>query len=486
TVGERLIDAQYWTSTQYVGTVFGGDTAIFGVHFADGRIKGYPRDTGPGGVSVHYARYVRGDTDYGTNDFVDNGDGTITDNATGLMWSKDDSSDSVNTGPRSGMLWGEALTWVQQKNDDSYLDYDDWRLPNAKEMQSIVDYSRAPDVTGSAAIDPIFNITEITNEAYSVDYPWFWTGTTHARDDGSGPGAVYICFGRAMGYFGPPGMEEWIDVHGAGAQRSDQKDGNFSGYNYVPDGYYFGPSPQGDATRMYNYVRCVRDVTQQETPIEINMIPDESPVIVPAGGSFSFTGILINNTDQTQTPDVGIFVRIPGPSLYGPVQLFHNIPLSPFDTLISTGVIQEVPLGAIPGDYEYVAYAGDYPNNVVDSAFFPFTIMTPKNTNNKYWKLSGWFEGEDTILSTNTMLIGTYPNPFNATTTISFDLTKSADVSLTVYNLIGQEVEILLDGNMEAGKHNVNWDASFYSSGIYFYKLSAGGKVLTKRMILLK
>jgi hypothetical protein len=50
-----------------------------------------------------------------------------------------------------------------------------------------------------------------------------------------------------------------MDVHGAGAQRSDQKDGDFSSLTYVSDGYYYEPSPQGDATRSYNYVRLVRD-----------------------------------------------------------------------------------------------------------------------------------------------------------------------------------------------------------------------------------
>jgi hypothetical protein len=63
----------------------------------------------------------------------------------------------------------------------------------------------------------------------------------------------------------------WIDVHGAGAQRSDQKGGNFAGYVYEPDGYYFAPSPQGDATRIYNYVRLVRDAgtTTPDMPYKV-------------------------------------------------------------------------------------------------------------------------------------------------------------------------------------------------------------------------
>jgi hypothetical protein len=57
-----------------------------------------------------------------------------------------------------------------------------------------------------------------------------------------------------MGY-----MFGWVDAHGAGCQRSDPKDGSLSEYTYVPYGYYFGDAPQGDAIRLHNYVRCVRD-----------------------------------------------------------------------------------------------------------------------------------------------------------------------------------------------------------------------------------
>lgn len=66
---------------------------------------------------------------YGENDLTDNGDGTITDSATDLMWSQEDSG--------SGLNWDEALAWVEEKNAENYLGYSDWRQPNAKELQSI-------------------------------------------------------------------------------------------------------------------------------------------------------------------------------------------------------------------------------------------------------------------------------------------------------------------------------------------------------------
>ena len=254
--GERIIDAQYWSSTEYVSTTMHGDATVFGVNFPDGRIKGYPKQS-PRGEFKAFLRYVRGGQNYGTNDFKDNSDGTITDRATSLMWSKDDSG--------KGMNWQETLAWVQQKNSENYLGYHDWRLPNAKELQSIVDYTHSPATTGSAAINPIFNTSQIKDERGKKNFPFFWTSTTHVDSNDSGAFAVYVCFGEALGYMptsgqGPQGQQrtqgsgsyELLDVHGAGAQRSDPKIGNAADYPY-------GHGPQGDVVRIQNYARCVRN-----------------------------------------------------------------------------------------------------------------------------------------------------------------------------------------------------------------------------------
>ena len=242
--GERIIDSQWATSTLYVSTVMGGASAMFGVNFADGRIKGYPAVGGPGGVDkTYYARFCRGNPDYGVNNFTDNDDGTITDNATKLMWSESDSG--------AGLNWQDALAWVQQKNDENHLGHDDWRLPHAKELQGLVDYTRSPDTTASAAIDPIFNATQITNVAGHPDYPFYWSATTFLRYDGSASSAVYVCFGRGLGSMDGTNV---IDVHGAGCQRSDPKDGDPADY---PS---WGHGPQGDLQRVFNYVRLVRDL----------------------------------------------------------------------------------------------------------------------------------------------------------------------------------------------------------------------------------
>lgn len=79
-----------------------------------------------------------------------------------------------------------------------------------------------------------------------------------------------------------------------------------------------------------------------------------------------------------------------------------------------------------------------------------------------------------------------YPNPFNPTTEISFDLPVASHVNLTVYNVLGQEVETLVNRDMEAGNHRVTWNADPYSSGVYFYRISADNFSETKKMLMLK
>jgi hypothetical protein len=83
-------------------------------------------------------------------------------------------------------------------------------------------------------------------------------------------------------------------------------------------------------------------------------------------------------------------------------------------------------------------------------------------------------------------LLDNYPNPFNSTTIIRYAIPCRSHVRLEVFNLLGQRVEKLLDTRQQPGQHSVTWDASRFASGIYFYRLTAGEKVITKRMILLK
>lgn len=272
---ERVIDSQYASTSKYVNDE--GVEMLFGVNLADGRIKGYEEDFF-GSDKTYFVQCVRGNTDYGTPSYVDNGDKTITDTQSGLMWSQNDSGEAYAKGidyknafdwvksseadssplkagasKNGAMNWVEALAYVQKMNAENYLGYSDWRLPSVKELETITDYSNSPVKTGSPAIDPIFNMTTITNENGEDDWAFYWSNTTHkalANGELRVDYASYVAFGRSMGYSQKYG--KWVDVHGAGSQRSDPK---------VWDGtdYTDGHGPQADSIRIYNYVRLVRD-----------------------------------------------------------------------------------------------------------------------------------------------------------------------------------------------------------------------------------
>jgi hypothetical protein len=177
---------------------------------------------------------VRDNLSYGVNLFQNNGDGTISDLATSLMWPKADNG--------SGMDWEHALAYAQTQNKANFLGHNDWRLPNTKELQSLVDYTRSPGATNPAnvgpAINAMFSCTAILNDGGKADYPYYWTSTSAiSNPTGTYENAWYVAFGRAENGSGE-------DLHGAGAVRFDKKT--------VGTG-------QGEE-RVLNYVRLVRTI----------------------------------------------------------------------------------------------------------------------------------------------------------------------------------------------------------------------------------
>lgn len=349
--GERIIDGQYASSTVYVGTTMNGDETMFGVNFVDGRIKGYPMGAMPGQTEdkQFYVLYVRGNEAYGINEYIDNSDGTISDLATGLMWMQDDS--------QVGMNWEAALAYAQTKNTENYLGYNDWRVPNAKELHSILDYTRSLQTTNSAAIDPIFECTPITDEGGETNYPFYWSSSTHTNMTNGAWGA-YVCFGEALGFMEapfPPFDVSLLDVHGAGSQRSDPKTGSSEDY---PQGH----GPQGDVVRIDNFVRLVRDI-QTTTGLD-----DSSELTTPAGFSL--------------------------------------------------------------------------------------------NSN--------------------------FPNPFNPSTTLNYELSAPMETRIRVFDARGSHVGTLYEGQQTAGSHQVVFNADGLDSGVYLVVMECESSHVTQKVVLLK
>mmetsp|Transcript_14327 Transcript_14327/g.17325 ORF Transcript_14327/g.17325 Transcript_14327/m.17325 type:complete len:337 (+) Transcript_14327:593-1603(+) len=236
--------------------------------------------------------FVRGD--YGsTGEYTVVNNDIIEDSTTGLQWQKGDSGE--------GLDWPSALKYC---NNLELGGFSDFRLPNAKELQSIVDYTRSPDTTSSPAIDPLFDATSFTNEAGDLDWYYYWTSTTHLDGNELGTWAVYVAFGRALGWF----QNQFMDVHGAGCQRSDPKTG------ITPDPTD-SIAPQGDIVRIYNMVRCVRggDVevtsgTDPDTRFGMSYTYLEEPTTSPPVTTLTTSPPFISSTTatpvSTNSPDI--------------------------------------------------------------------------------------------------------------------------------------------------------------------------------------
>ncbi len=180
---------QFWTSA--LSQVEGDERLqgiAFGVNHVTGHIKAYPAEVSTMGK---YVRPVRGDI-YGAEDYTDNEDGTVTDNASGLMWMAVDVGECVE--------WEAALELAENYE---YAGYTDWRLPDVKELQSIVDYSGAYPAINQ-------NYFQCTETEENPNY-YYWTSTSayfseHEPDYNS---AWYVAFGYTS--------------HGAGAVRFSPK-----------------------------------------------------------------------------------------------------------------------------------------------------------------------------------------------------------------------------------------------------------------------
>jgi len=158
---------------------------------------------------------------------------------------------------------------------------------------------------------------------------------------------------------------------------------------------------------------------------------------------------------------------------------FYDTAGTPVDTpfVIFTPAGNKVPFGGIGfGGGLYLAVA-----TRVDSTF----------SNGDVWgrfiePISTGLEEVGSLIPENVWLGQNYPNPFNPSTTIKFNLSKSSDLVLKVFNLLGQEVATLVSGQLVAGSYQYKWGASGMASGVYVYRLETDGFVQTRKMILMR
>jgi len=93
---------------------------------------------------------------------------------------------------------------------------------------------------------------------------------------------------------------------------------------------------------------------------------------------------------------------------------------------------------------------------------------------------------EEMDIPTEFNLFQNYPNPFNPTTKIEYWIPAAGKVTLKIYDILGREIEKLVDQVQEAGQYEIKWNASRYSSGVYFYNILAGSNHSVKKMLMIK
>ena len=172
--------------------------------------------------------------------------------------------------------------------------------------------------------------------------------------------------------------------------------------------------------------------------------------------------------------------------LLGPVSV--NTPVG---TTVTRNRNQNIPSSWAPGVYVYLGYVNNtftYP--AIDSASFTFTKLAVGGAGPTVWDAicSGEpFPGEVAVAAPTTFAVtGTYPNPFNPSTTISFTLPEASRVTLNVYDVNGRQVASLVNGLMVAGSHQATFNGSSLSSGVYLYVLKAANQTASGKMVLMK
>ncbi len=265
--------------------------------------------------------------------------------------------------------------------------------------------------------------------------------------------------------------------------------GTWSNYPYFSSGVVI----VSDITEGLFVLRPTLDGTPPPPDLAITLTPESDNIIVPGGGgSFQYDLTATNTSAVAQTVDLWLVIDGPGISrTFGPV----TKTLAPGGSLTRT-MTQNIPGGAPAGSYTLTGNIGSFPI-AEDSDSFPFEKSAAKGGTNAdtEWRSSldarAGAAGSPAETPSAFTLDQNYPNPFNPTTTIRYTLAEAGPVTLTIYNQLGQRIRTLVSGQQSAGAHTLEWNATNDAgarvpSGLYVYRLEAGGVSLTRSMTLLK
>jgi hypothetical protein len=280
-------------------------------------------------------------------------------------------------------------------------------------------------------------------------------------------------------------------------------------------GQYLSSGAAKDATTVGNYVilanfvnLTILDWTEalnwDRPEVFVELEADEN-LTVHQGESFIYAATVANTGDEPIPYDFWTEAVLPNGNTYGPITLHEDVALPPGIAYSFPYLSETVPAIAPPGMYSFILKAGSYPETALSMDQFPFEVLPGVITDQPAlaWTGSGFdqlFRMEGIELSeysgiadlvavppTEFELATAYPNPFNSSTTLTVELPAVADLSVTVFNITGQQVAELANGQFNAGQHNLTFDASNLASGLYFVRATVPGQLdLTQKVVLMK
>jgi hypothetical protein len=224
--------------------------------------------------------------------------------------------------------------------------------------------------------------------------------------------------------------------------------------------------------------------------LDVNISPLNPPIVIPAnGGSFQYNINVYNLDTSPSTFQVWNKVRNSAnvyTQVFGPVTRTLPGGANP-----SRALTQTIASTISSGTLYFITYIGTYPSTISDSSFFTITKSAVADGGPWISESNGYgnfFDEYATNIATpdNYSLSQNYPNPFNPTTSISFQLPANSFINLSVYDIAGRQVAVLVNGMRDAGSHSVTFDGSALASGVYLYKLIVGEFTATNKMVLLK
>ncbi|MFH1734682.1 MAG: T9SS type A sorting domain-containing protein, partial [bacterium] len=231
----------------------------------------------------------------------------------------------------------------------------------------------------------------------------------------------------------------------------------------------------------------------QLRPVRIVAIPYDAPIQVSsAGGMITFLLALSNCALSPLNTTIWCDITLPGGSTSGPV--IGPLQVTPDgESNILRVRSQTVPFNAPSGIYTYNAYAVCGEDTSTSSFVFAKMDFEEGGDAASSWQNSGEdFDdlsdgpGSASIMPETTMLHVAFPNPFNPTTEISYELRVAGSVLLNVYDIQGREVARLVDGYRDVGHHEVTFDGSGLASGVYIYQLNTDEMSASRKFVLMK